>query len=273
MTLTRDYHEAVQERVGCDPARRQVLLAGVVARLIAGEVGVACVKMRDYVSGTVGFEGLGEITGESSQHLEQVLGAEGVLSAGDLFEKVVLLAQHEDLHLGLAGYLDRFGEPGRWDHFAKLGRKVRAKWWYLLDFRERRQRRRDHVLTGDVDEIFQKRVRRDRKIRKHFLNSSVESLILGEVESARRRLHTYIIGAVGFERLGAMTGESPQHLEQVFNTKGGLTTGYLFEKVVLLAHHQGVAHELSNYLDEFSDYIDEHGEAPIHWFYADHDDD
>ena len=270
MTLTRNYHEAVKERIGCELAHRQVLLAGVVARLIAGEVGVARVKMRDYVIGTVGFERLGEITGDLPQRLEQMFSAEGDLSTGDLFEKVVLLAQHEDLHLGLAGYLDRFGEPGRWDHFAKLGRKVRAKWWYLLDFKQRRQRRRDHVLTGDVDEIFQEMIRRNRKIRKHFLISSVESLILGEVEIARRKLHTYIIGAVGFESLGAMTGESPQHLEQAFNTKGGLTTGYLFDKVVLLAHHQGVEQKLSNYLDAFSDHIDEHGEAPIHWFYADH---
>ncbi len=273
MTLTREYQEAVKERIGCEPAHRQVLLAGVVARLIAGEVGVACVRMRDYVIGTVGFERLSAVTGESTQHLEQMFSTEGDLSAGELFEKVVLLAQHEDLHLGLAGYLDRFGEPGRWDHFAKLGRKVRVKWCYLLDFRERRQRRRDHVLTGDVDEIFQEMIRRDRKIRKHFLLGCVESLILGEVEIAKYCLLDYIIGVVGFDGLGAMTGESPQHLEQVFNTKGGLTTGYLFEKVVLLAHHQGVAHELSNYLDEFSDYIDEHGEAPIHWFYADHDDD
>ncbi len=273
MTLTRDYHEIAPERIRCETARRQVLLAGVVARLITGEVGVARVKMRDYVSGTVGFERLSAVTGESTQHLEQMFSPEGDLSTGDLFEKVVLLAQHEGLHLGLAGYLDRFGEPGRWDHFAKLGRKVRAKWWYLLDFKQRRQRRRDHVLTVEYHECAQEHIRRDRKYRKYVLKGCVELLILGEVEITRFRLRDYIIGAVGFESLGAMTGESPQHLEQVFNTKGGLTTGYLFEKVVLLAHHQGVAHELSNYLDEFSNYIDEHGEAPIHWFYADHDDD
>ncbi len=83
--------------------------------------------------------------------------------------------------------------------------------------------------------------------------------------SCRRRLHTYIIGAVGFERLGAMTGESPHHLEQMFNTEGGLTTGYLFEKVVLLAQHQGVDHVLSAYLDKFTD-------VGKHSAYVDHGD-
>ncbi len=266
MTLTSDYHETAQDQIRREPGHRQLLLAGAVARLIAGEIGVAKITMRDYVVATVGFESLGVMTGESPQHLEQVFAADEGLRAGDLFEKIVLLAHHEDMHLELGGYLERFGsEPSRWDHFARLGRKVRARWWYLMDFKERKCRRRDNVCTVDYHEGVQDRIRRDRKIRKYVLKGCVEHLILGEVEIARFRLHTYIIGAVGFERLGAMTGESPQHLEQVFNTEGGLTTGYLFEKVVLLAQHQGVDHVLSDYLDKFTD-------VGKHSAYVDHGD-
>ncbi len=254
MALTRGYHETVQDQISCEPGHRQLLLAGAVARLIAGEVGAAKITMCDYVIATVGFESLGAMTGESPQHLEQMFGAEGGLQAGDLFEMIVLLAQHEGLHLGLGAYLEGFGgEPSRWDHFARLGRKVRSRWWYLSDFKERKRRRRDNVLTVDYDEISQNLIRRNRKIRKHILNSCVEHLILGEVTIARFSLRDYIISTVGFERLGALTGESSQHLEQAFNTEGGLTTGYLFEMIVLLAQHQGVDHELSDYLDGFAE--------------------
>jgi len=266
VTLTREHRESVPYQICLDVGHRQVLFAEAVARLIAGEIEAAKITIREYIVATVGFERLGVMTGESPQHLEQVFAADEGLRAGDLFEKIVLLAHHEDMHLELGGYLERFGsEPSRWDHFARLGRKVRAKWWYLLDFKQRRYLRRNNVLTCDYHEMFQERIRCDRKIRKHILIGCVENLVLGEVEIPRRRLHTYIIGAVGFERLGAMTGESPQHLEQMFNTEGGLTTGYLFEKVVLLAQHQGVDHVLSAYLDKFTD-------VGKHSAYVDHGD-
>ncbi|MCY4068976.1 MAG: hypothetical protein OXE79_07725 [Acidimicrobiaceae bacterium] len=254
MTLTKDYREAVQGRVRCEPGHRQVLLAGSVARLIAGEAGVARIEMSDHIMATVGFERLGALTGESPQRLEQMFAGDEGLRAGELFEMIVLLAQHEGLHLGLAGYLESFGgEPGQWDHFARLRRKIRARWWRFRDSKERRRRRRNNVLTGDYHEIIQKRIRRDRKIRKHILNGCVEHLILGEVEIARGSLRDYVIGAVGFERLGALAGESPQRLEQQFETEGGLRTGELFEKLVLLAQHEGVAHVLSDYLDDFTE--------------------
>ncbi|MCY4068972.1 MAG: hypothetical protein OXE79_07705 [Acidimicrobiaceae bacterium] len=253
MTLTKDYHETAPDRIRCERGYRQSLLAWAVARLIAGEVKVARIGMRDYVVGAVGFERLSVLAGESPQHLEQVFGADEGLSAGDLFEVIVLLAQHEDLHFELGGYLERFGEPGRWDHFARLGRKVRSRWWRLRDFRERRRLRSNNVLTVDYHEGVQDRIRRERKSRKYVLKGCVEHLILGEVEIARFRLRDYVIGAVGFERFGAMAGESPQRLEQVFATEGALRTGELFEMIVLLAQHEGVDRELSDYLDDFTD--------------------
>jgi len=85
------------------------------------------------------------------------------------------------------------------------------------------------------------------------LAGAVARLIAGEVGAAKFTMCDYAIATVGFESLGALTGESPQHLEQVFDTEGGLTTGYLFEMVVLLAQHQDVDHELSNYLDGFAE--------------------
>ncbi|MYK74865.1 MAG: hypothetical protein F4017_09795 [Acidimicrobiaceae bacterium] len=77
-----------------------------------GEDVAARIRLRDYVIGAVGFERLGAMTGESLQRLEQRFGAEGELRAGNLFETIVLLAQHEGVHLEMGAYLEKFVEAG-----------------------------------------------------------------------------------------------------------------------------------------------------------------
>ena len=107
------------------------------------------------------------------------------------------------------------------------------------------------VLTTDYSETVQDRIRRDPGIRKYVLMGCAEHLILGEVVVARSRLRDYVIGAVGFERLGAMTGEPPQRLEQRFGPEGEPRAGDLFEAIVLLARHEGVHLEMGAYLERF----------------------
>ena len=107
------------------------------------------------------------------------------------------------------------------------------------------------ALTADQSETVQDRIRRDPAIRRFVLMGCVEHLILGEAVVARSRLRDYVIGAVGFERLGAMTGEPPQRLEQMFGSEGEPRVGDLFEILVLLAHHEGVHLEMGAYLEKF----------------------
>ena len=250
MTLTRGHRETVQDRIRRDPQYRQLLLAGAVARLLEGEIGVARIRMRDYVVAIVGLERPGAMTDASPRHLERTFGAEGAPRAGDLFETIVLLAQQEGVHLELGAYLERFGEEtSPWRHVRRLFRSVGA---WRRDFRQRKHRRREGVLTLDYHEGVQERIRRDRKSRKHVLIGCVEHLILGEIGLARIRMRDYIIGAVGFERLGAMTGESPQCLEHLFGDEGGPRAGDLFETIVLLAQHEGVHLELGAYMEKFA---------------------
>ena len=249
MALTTDHSETLQDRIRRDPAIRKHVLMGCVEHLILGEDTAAGSRLRDYVVGAVGFERLGAMTGESPQRLEQRFGAEGELRAGDLFETIVLLAHHEGAHLEMGAYIEEFGEESsRMRHVMRLFRKASA-WW--REYRGRWRRRRDMVLTADHRETAQDRIRRDPAIRKHVLMGCVEHLILGEDTAAGSRLRDYVVGAVGFERLGAMTGESLQRLEQRFGAEGELRAGNLFETIVLLAQHEGVHLEMGAYLEKF----------------------
>ena len=99
MALTSDYHETVQARIRSDPEFRECLLNGTVESLLAGEVAVARIKLRDYVIATVGFERLGAVTGRSPESLERMLGSEGAPSAGDLLEVISCTLRHEGLAL------------------------------------------------------------------------------------------------------------------------------------------------------------------------------
>ena len=99
MALTSDYHETVQDRIRCDPEFREYLLNGGVERLLAGEIAVARIILRDYIIATVGFDRLGAVMGESPESLERMLGPEGDLSAGDLLEVIACTLRHQRLAL------------------------------------------------------------------------------------------------------------------------------------------------------------------------------
>ena len=99
MALTSDYHEIVQDRIRSDPEFRELMLSGTVECLLAGEIAVARIKLRDYVIATVGFDRLGALMGRSSESLERMLGSEGAPSAGDLMEVIACTLRAEGLAL------------------------------------------------------------------------------------------------------------------------------------------------------------------------------
>ncbi len=99
MALTRDHRETAQARARRDPAFRDSLLQEGVQCLLAGEVGVARVVLRDYINATVGFEQLGAMTGESPESLIQLFDLGGTPHADDLLEVLPQILQHEGVHL------------------------------------------------------------------------------------------------------------------------------------------------------------------------------
>ena len=97
MALTRDHKETVHARAGRDPEFRRYLLTGGFEHLLAGEVGVAKMSLRDYIIVTVGFENLGVMTGRSLASVTHMFGPEGDPRASDLFEVIACLLRHEGL--------------------------------------------------------------------------------------------------------------------------------------------------------------------------------
>ncbi len=97
MALTRDHKETVHARARRDPEFRGYLLTGGFEHLLAGEVGVAKMSLRDYIIVTVGFEKLGVMTGRSAGSVTHMFGPEGDPPASDLFAVIACLLRHEGL--------------------------------------------------------------------------------------------------------------------------------------------------------------------------------
>ena len=85
MPLTRDFKETVQARAACDSEFREWLLKEGVECLLAGDVDVGKIILRDYINATIGFEGLGLLTNKSPKSLMRMFGPSGNPHARNLF--------------------------------------------------------------------------------------------------------------------------------------------------------------------------------------------
>ena len=100
-------------------------------------------------------------------------------------------------------------------------------------------------LTVDHKETVHARARRDPEFRGYFLTGGVELLLAGDVGGAKMSLRDYIIVTVGFEQLGAMTGRSAESVAHMFDPEGDPRASDLFEVIVCLLRHEGLALQVS----------------------------
>ncbi len=98
MALTRDFKETIQARVERDPAFREELFKEGVECLLSGDVDTGKAVLRDYINATIGFEGLGDLTGKSPKSLMRMFGPRGNPQARNLFEIIGYLQKREGLH-------------------------------------------------------------------------------------------------------------------------------------------------------------------------------
>ncbi len=84
MALTRSFKETVHARAQRDPAFRDALLLEGIEVLLSGEVDTGKAILRDYISATVGFGRLAEVTGTDSKSLMRMLGPKGNPTAKNL---------------------------------------------------------------------------------------------------------------------------------------------------------------------------------------------
>lgn len=101
------------------------------------------------------------------------------------------------------------------------------------------------ALTRDFSETVQARARRDPGFRECLLKEGIMCLLAGEGVEARIILRDYIISDVGFEQLGAITGNAPEKLTRMLDPEGALHAGELLEVVACILRHEGLALQVS----------------------------
>lgn len=102
MTLTRNSHETVIQRVQSDPAFAQALLDEAATLFLNGEPETARLILWDLVNATLGFEQLATLTAKPSKSLHRMLSPTGNPSMDNL--AAIFGAVREKLQVSLSAH-------------------------------------------------------------------------------------------------------------------------------------------------------------------------
>jgi hypothetical protein len=95
-------------------------------------------------------------------------------------------------------------------------------------------------LTRNFKEFVKSRIERDPKFRQALFQEAVQTLIEGDVETAKSVLRDYIDATIGFPALAEATRMPPKSLIRMFGPKGNPTAVNLFGVIVALQNKTGV---------------------------------
>jgi hypothetical protein len=84
----------------------------------------------------------------------------------------------------------------------------------------------------------------DREFSREFLREAVESMISGDLETAKAVLREYINGTIGFIALGKALSKSPKSLMRMLGPSGNPQARNLFEMVAYLQKVEGTVLEV-----------------------------
>jgi DNA-binding phage protein len=96
------------------------------------------------------------------------------------------------------------------------------------------------ALTRDFRETIRARVQRDPKFRKELLREGIESMLNGDVATAKTILRDYINATVGFTQLAEATHIPSKSLMRMLGPSGNPRADNLFEVVSFLQQREGV---------------------------------
>lgn len=96
------------------------------------------------------------------------------------------------------------------------------------------------ALTRDFKDTIRARVSRDPKFRKELLREGVESMLSGDIATAKTILRDYINATVGFTELAAKTHIPPKSLMRMLGPMGNPRAENLFEVVSFLQRREGL---------------------------------
>ncbi len=99
MTVTRDVHETIQERIQSDPEFATALLDEAISLFLNGEPETARLVLRDLVNSTVGFEELAVTVNKPSKSLHRMLSARGNPTMDNLTKIFHVLQQKLNVNL------------------------------------------------------------------------------------------------------------------------------------------------------------------------------
>src|SRR5271155_1644611 len=95
-------------------------------------------------------------------------------------------------------------------------------------------------LTLDFKETIRARVSRDPKFRKELLREGIESLLSGDIATAKTILRDYINATVGFSELAEATQIPSKSLMRMLGPAGNPRADNLFDVVSFLQQREGV---------------------------------
>jgi DNA-binding phage protein len=95
-------------------------------------------------------------------------------------------------------------------------------------------------LTRSFKEFVKSRIEHDPKFRHALFQEAVQTLIEGDVDTAKSVLRDYINATIGFEALAKATKMPPKSLMRMFGPKGNPTAVNLFGVIAVLQAETGV---------------------------------
>lgn len=101
-------------------------------------------------------------------------------------------------------------------------------------------------LTRNFKETIRARVSRDPKFRKELLREGVESMISGDIATAKTILRDYINATVGFSELGEKIHIPAKSLMRMLGPTGNPRAENLFEVVSFLQQREGVRFQVKS---------------------------
>jgi DNA-binding phage protein len=95
-------------------------------------------------------------------------------------------------------------------------------------------------LTRSFNATVRERVKRDPAFRAALFSEAVQTLLAGDLDTAKAVLRAYINATIGFEKLAAATGTPVKSLMRMFGPSGNPTAANLSEVIRVLQKKTGV---------------------------------
>ena len=95
-------------------------------------------------------------------------------------------------------------------------------------------------LTRSFNATVRERATRDPAFRAALFSEAVQTLLAGDLDTAKAALRAYVNATIGFEKLAAATGTPIKSLMRMFGPSGNPTAANLSEVIRVLQKKTGV---------------------------------